>query len=276
MNLGPIDFVSGTCKEDIQTIIDAMVSISPFFHLIPFDHVDGNTLAYHRQQTDETFARAYSSLAEIPYDAEINPLVAATNTEEYVESVLLAKIKCGAKAIGRMFLQSVISGNLFPGLLQLCSDNQKVNTGDNGSRLSFSILDELIDKTSAWGEKTEFFMMPARTIRSYKAMLRAMSKDYPTVRVGNDDVISYEKIPIFRNDYISLTQKKGSAIETTTIFAGSFDTGNRDGGLSGLFVKNSAGGFSVEPIEGGKRIRWFAGLALFSEKKLALADGITG
>ena len=88
-------------------------------------------------------------------------------------------------------------------------------------------------------------------------------------------------LPIFRNDYIPLNQTKGTGSNQTTIFAGTFDDGSRSHGLAGLTAENASGinvvdvGEAEDKDEHIWRVKWYAGLALFSEKGLACADGVT-
>jgi len=93
-------------------------------------------------------------------------------------------------------------------------------------------------------------------------------------------VIAYSGIPIFRNDYIPIDQTQGSASNATSVFAGTLDDGSRSNGLSGLTAEQAAG---VQVVDVGEsetkderifRVKWYAGLALFSEKALAMANGI--
>ena len=94
-------------------------------------------------------------------------------------------------------------------------------------------------------------------------------------------VPAYEGIPIFRNDYIPINQTKGGGSAQTTIFAGNFDDGSRTHGLAGLTADKEAGIVVVDVGESEDydhhiwRVKWYTGLALFSEKGLAYADGIT-
>jgi hypothetical protein len=65
------------------------------------------------------------------------------------------------------------------------------------------------------------------------------------------------------------------------IFAGTLDDGSRSYGIAGLTASNAAG---IQVVDVGEaetkddhiwRVKWYCGLALFSEKGLAMADQIT-
>ena len=93
-------------------------------------------------------------------------------------------------------------------------------------------------------------------------------------------VPGYRGIPIFQNDWIAHTVTKGVGLNTGSIYAGTFDDGSRSHGIAGLTAENAAG---IQVVEVGEaenadnsitRIKWYCGLACFSELGLALADGI--
>ena len=98
---------------------------------------------------------------------------------------------------------------------------------------------------------------------------------------GGDEVPGYRQVPIFRNDYIPQNQTKGTGSNQTTIFAGNLDDGSRQHGIAGLTASRQAGvnvtdvGESETRDERIWRVKWYSGLALFSEKGLSCADGIT-
>ena len=94
-------------------------------------------------------------------------------------------------------------------------------------------------------------------------------------------VVAYAGIPILRNDNIPIDQTRGGTTTATSIFAGTFDDGSRSHGIAGLTAQNAAG---INVVDVGEsetldehiwRVRWYTGLALFSEKGLAEADGIS-
>jgi hypothetical protein len=176
------------------------------------------------------------------------------------------------------------AGNEFPGLIQLCANDQQVDTGVNGAALSFAHLDELMSLVTDKDGDVDFFTMNVRTINSYLALLRTQGGAGigETITLpGGMAAMAYRGVPILRNDYIPITQTKGNATATTTIFAGTFDDGSRTMGLSGLTAEQASG---IQVIDAGEaedsddqiyKVKWYCGLALFSERGLAMAPGIT-
>lgn len=294
--------------ELVAGVIENIITVNRMFEMVPFDSIEGNSLKYNREnalgdvimsgvgttfsgagagKAAATFTSVTSSLTTIMGDAEVNGLIQATRSGDGNDQTAV-QIASKAKSAGRKWQDQLIngtgSGNQFTGLLQLCSASQKAATGTNGGALSFAIMDELIDLVVDKDGAVDYLAFPARTIRSYKALLRALggaSIDEVVVLPSGAKVMSYGGVPIFRNDYIPVDQVKGSGTAQTTIFAGTFDDGSRTHGISGLTASN-ASGIQVVPV-GEKedadefiwRVKWYCGLALFSEKGLALADGIT-
>jgi len=158
-------------------------------------------------------------------------------------------------------------------------------TGTNGKALDFEVMDELLDLVTDKDGEVDYFMMHARTLRSYMALLRGLggaSINEVVQLPSGREVPGYRGVPIFKNDWIPTTQTKGTGgAVKTSIFAGTLDDGSRMHGIAGLTAE-AAAGIQVVPVgesetkdESITRIKWYSGLALFSEKGLAAADGIT-
>lgn len=294
--------------ELVAGVIENIITVNRMFEVLPFDSIEGNSLAYNREavlgdvinagvgttfsgaaagKNPATFTKVNANLTTIMGDAEVNGLIQATRSgdgNDQAETQIASK----AKSCGRQYQDQLINGtgaaNQFAGLLQLCAASQKAATGANGGALTFQIMDELLDLVVDKDGAVDYMTMPARTLRSYKALLRGLggaSVNEVVEMPSGAEVPAYNAVPIFRNDYIPTNQVKGTGTNQTTIFAGTFDDGSRTHGLTGLTASQMAG-INVVPV-GEKedadefiwRVKWYCGLALFSEKGLAAADGIT-
>lgn len=306
--------------ELVEGVIEDIITVNHFFQVIPFDGIEGNALAYNREnqlgpvasvgigdtegvigagatsginqaerqaaKDAATFTNVTSSLTTILGDAEVNGLIQATRSG--VTDQTATQIASKAKSAGRKFQDHLINGdgtnNSFPGLISLCAAGQTVDTGTNGTAFDFAIMDELMDLVVDKDGLVDYFTFPSRTIRAYYALLRGLggANISDVVRLpSGQEVPGYRGVPIFRNEYIPINQTKGSSMNTTTIFAGTLDDGSRQHGIAGLTASEEAG-ISVEDVgisetkdERIWRVKWYVGLALFSEKGLACADGIT-
>jgi hypothetical protein len=254
--------------ELVAGVIENIVTVNQMFSVLPFDGIEGNALAYNREnalgnvgvagigdsittdvtnpidattngKTAATFTQVTSTLTTIIGDAEVNGLIQATRSGDGNDQKAV-QIASKAKHLGRAFQHMLINGtgaaDQFSGLLTLCTAGQTVATGANGTALTFGVLDNLLDLVVDKDGQVDYICMPARTIRAYKALLRGLggASINETVELPSGDrVISYSGIPIFRNDYIPVNQTKGASSDTTTIFAGTLDDGSRSHGIAG-------------------------------------------
>lgn len=292
----------------VAGIIENIITVNHFFDALPFDGIEGNSLAYNRENTlgdvilagvgttfsgaaagknAATFDTVNSNLTTIMGDAEVNGLIQATRSSDGNDQTAV-QIASKAKSAGRkyqdQFINGTGTGNEMSGLSQLCADSQKIATAENGDALSFEMLDQLIDTVTDKDGVVDYITMHARTLRSYKSLLRALGgasiNEVIELPSGNS-VPAYSGVPIFRNDYIPTNQVKGTATNATSIYAGTFDDGSRTHGVAGLTAARASGiqvedvGVSEDKDEHIWRVKWYTGLALFSEKGLACVSGVT-
>lgn len=287
----------------VQGVIENVITVNQFFSVLPFDGIDGNALAYNREnvlgnvqslgvdgtvtaKAAATFTQVTSSLTTIIGDAEVNGLIQATRSGDGNDQTVI-QIASKAKSAGREYQDQLINGtgssDEFDGLINLLAAGQTVTAGANGANLTLEMLDALLDKVVDKDGQVDYIMMHSRTIRAYKALLRALGGTTPgeAVTLANGGrVIGYEGIPIFKNDYIPTDQTQGSTSTNTSVFAGTFDDGSRQHGISGLTATKAAG---IKIVDVGEaetkdnriwRVKWYCGLANYSEKGLAGLVGV--
>lgn len=289
--------------ELVEGVIENIITVNQMFEMLPFDGINGNALAYNREnvagdvdvegvgdtigsKAAATFTQVTSSLTTIIGDAEVNGLIQATRSGDGNDQTAI-QIASKAKSAGRKYQDMLINGTgssaQFSGLINLCAAGQTVNVGTNGANLSFAILDELIDTVTDKDGAVDYVMMHARTRRSYRNLLRSLGGAgiNETVQMPSGaEVLAYNGIALFRNDWIPTNQTKGTGVACTTIFAGTFDDGSRSHGIAGLTASEMAGlqvvdvGEAEDKDEHIHRVKWYCGLAMFSEKGLAMANGI--
>lgn len=292
----------------VAGVIENVITVNKSFQFLPFMGIAGNAIQYQREnalgdvtvggvgdtftslgagKAAATFTSVATGLTTIMGDAEVNGLLQSTRSNEGNDQTAV-QVASKAKSCGRKFQDMMVNGtgadNQFSGLLGLCAAAQKAVTDANGSALSFALMDEMLDLVTDKDGQADWIMMPARTIRSYKALLRALGGaginetiDMP----GGGTVIAYNGVPVFRNDYIPINQTKGNGTALTTILAGTWDDGSGTHGVSGLTSEVDAGiqvvdvGEKEDADEHITRVKWYCSLALFSEKGLAAVVGIT-
>jgi len=235
-----------------------------------------------------TFTEVFSGLTTIAGDAEVNGLIQATRSGDGNNQTAV-QIASKSKHIGRIYQHMLVNGtgaaNQFDGLINLCAAGQTVATaGGNGDLLTLDIMDELMDLVTVKDGMVDYFCFHARERRTYRGLLRQLggASINEVVRLpGGEEVIAYSGVPIFRNDYIPQDGTVGGSSDVAYIFAGTLDDGSRSNGLAGLTADMSSG---IQVVDVGEsetkderiwRVKWYAGLALFSEKGLACHGGIT-
>jgi len=287
----------------VAGVIENVITVNPFYDILPFQSIEGNSLAYNREnvlgatewtgvgdtisagKAAATFTQITTGLTTLVGDAEVNGLIQATRSN--INDQKAAQVASKAKSIGRAYQDKLINGDgssdTITGLLSLVASGQTKTGATNGSALSYDLLDETIDKVTDKDGEVDYMMMNARTIRSYYALLRTLGGanigEVITLPSGKQ-VPAYRGIPIFRNDYIPVNQTRGSSSACTSILMGTVDDGSMSHGIAGLTASANSG-ISVEEVgtsetkdETITRVKFYNGLANFSEKGLAMLNGI--
>ncbi len=295
----------------VAGVIENTITVNRFYEILPFDGIDGNSLAYNREnvlgdvqvvtvgdsitaKAAATFNLVTSSLTTIIGDAEVNGLIQATRSGDGNDQRAI-QVASKAKSAGRKYQDMLINGtgmsNEFTGLLGLCDSGKKIyqdvagnGVTTDGGALTFAKLDELIDLVTDKDGQVDYLLMHARTLRSYLALLRALGGasigDVITLPSGAQ-VPAYRGIPILRNDWIPITQTRGALTTATTVIAGTLDDGSRMHGIAGLTAAKMAGmviedvGVHQSKDETITRVKWYSGLALFSLNGLATLGGVS-
>ena len=290
----------------VSGIIENIITVNRMFEVLPFDGIDGNALAYNREnalgdvnvygvggtigdggvgKSPATFTQVTSNLTSIIGDAEVNGLIQQTRSGWNDQTAV--QIASKAKSAGRKYQDMLINGTgsseQFTGLLTLVDSGQTVDAGTNGAALAFADLDEMLDKVTDKDGQVDYITMNARPLRSYMGLLRALggaSINEVVMLPSGTEVPGYRGVPIFRNDWIPINLTHGTETAATTILAGTLDDGSRQHGIAGLTAANAAG---IQVVDVGEsetkdehiwRIKWYSGLACFSLKGLAALEGV--
>lgn len=293
--------------ELVAGLIENVVTVNQLYEIMPFAGISGNSIAYNREnalgdvqmlgvggtitaKAPATFTKVNSNLTTIIGDAEVNGLIQETRSEETDQTAtqVASKVKSAARKFQDQMVNGDGTGDNMTGLLALVAGSQTIganNAAANGAAMTFDDLDALIDLVTDKDGQVDYLMMHARQIRKYYALLRALGGasigDVVTLPSGKT-MPAYRGIPIVRNDYIPITQTKGTSTNATTIFAGTFDDGSHKHGISGLTARRAAGlrvkavGEKETADETITRVVWYTGLACFSQLGLAALNGVTG
>jgi len=292
----------------VAGVIENIIVVDRFYEILPFTEIEGNAIAYNREnalgdvqsagvgdtitaKNPATFTQVTSSLTTLIGDAEVNGLIQATRSN--ITDQKATQVASKAKNIGLNYRSQLITGdgtaNTIEGLLSLAVAGQSIvqdtsGVETNGGPLSFEKMDELIDLVTDKNGIVDYIMLNSRTLRSYFSLLRALGGagigEVVTLPSGIQ-VPGYRGVPMFRNDNLPTDQTTGTLITGTSMVAGTLDDGSQTVGISGLTAMSEAGirikeiGESESKDETITRIKFYNGLANFSEKGLAIMTGIS-
>lgn len=182
----------------------------------------------------------------------------------------------------------VVHGNIgFDGLATLVSADQDIaNNYTNGTDAQINgdnvltYLDELVDRVHDKDGMVDYMMMNSAAMRKITSAFRGVGTGFDMMDVkmssgGVMQVQSYRGIPMYRNDFIGNSGLAGlgggDGGNSTHVYVGTVDDGSLSHGICGLTAQNAAG-MQVQKIGAREdvdaeitRVKWYAGLAHFSE-----------
>lgn len=293
--------------ELVSGVAEDIISINPIYNLLPFTGYTGQAILVNREEAlgdagfyavDATItAKAAATFERVPFsatkiigDVEIDGLVQATSASAGVDQAAV-EISSKAKKIGRLFQEGMATGDgsspNMNSLHSLC-DSEQYTAASAGQALSFELLDSLLDLVKAKDGMVDWIMMAPRTMRSYKALLRGLGgtpADWVVTLPDGRTTISYEGIPIFKNEYLSIEETANGAALTggalTSVWAGCFDDGTCRVGISGIYPEGIPAGIVVEPVGASEnkdmtiyRVKQYANFVNFNRRGLARLTSI--
>ncbi len=295
--------------ELVQGVAEDIITVNPIFSVFPYIGYDGHGVIVNREKilgdagmydiNEAITHRSASEVEQITFaatkiigDADIDNLLAAQSQSGGIDQAAI-EISSKAKSIDRIFQQGIATGtgtgiNL-NSMHSLCDSSQHAGGHATGEALTFALLDELMDMVKAKDGQIDWIQMAPRTFRFYKTLLRSLGGTHGEWVVTLPDgrtTISYEGIPIFKNEHLSVTETaQGAALTTgslTSIYAGVWDDGSMKVGLAGIHPSSVPAGISVTPIgenidkdSNTYRVKQYVNTALFNRRGLARLTSIT-
>lgn len=294
-------------NEIVSGIVQDIITVDPFYSVLPFQGYAGQAILVNRENAlgdsqvlavDGTItAKAAATFTQTPYtatkligDVEMDGLVQAQSTSAGVDQIAV-EISSKAKSIARLFQTGIATGtgvspqmNSFHSL----ADASQYTTASAGQALSFALLDELLDLVKAKDGQVDWIQMPARTMRSYKVLLRALggvTGEWVVTLPDGRTTIGYENVPVFKNEYLSVVETaNGAALAggaLTSVWAGCVDDGTSKIGVSGIHPESVPAGIEVKmvgPMESKDsdliRVRQYVNFVNFNRRGLARLPSI--
>lgn len=297
-------------NEIVSGVAEDIITTSPIWQAMPWTGYEGQAILVNRENAlgdaqhlavgGTITAKAAATFTQVPFtavttigDAEMNGLVAAQSSGAGVDQMAI-EVSSKAKSVGRLLQTGVAQGSgTSPNLhsVHTLCDASQYTTAAATQALSFALLDELCALVKAKDGEVDFIMMPARTLRSYKTLVRALGGVNETMTFtmpnGTMRTVSvYEGIPIFVNDYLSVTETaNGAALTTgalTSVYAGCWDDGTGKIGVAMIHPIAVEAGIAVEAIGASEskdeqivRVKSYSNFAMFNRRGLARLTSIS-
>jgi hypothetical protein len=296
-------------NQIVQGVAEDIITTNPMWAAMPWTGYEGQAILVNRENAlgdaqhlavgGTITAKAAATFTQVPYsatttigDAEINGLVAAQSTSAGVNQLAI-EISSKAKSVGRLLQTGVATGTgtapAMNSLHSLC-DSGQFTTASAGQAISLLLLDQLLDLVKSKDGQVDWIMLPARTLRNYKALVRALGGITETMAFTmpngtTRNVSVYEGIPMFQNDYLSIAETANGAALTggalASVYAGCWDDGSNKVGVSMIHPINVPAGIAIETVgvaetkdEVITRVKSYSNFASFNRKGIARLTSI--
>ena len=294
-------------NQIVAGVVQDIIDVNPMYASIPFIGYTGQAIMVNREDAlgdaglyavDATItSKAAATFIQTPFtatkiigDVEMDGLVQAQSEGAGVDQ-LAVEISSKAKTVGRLFQQGIATGTgTSPAMNSLHSmaDSGQYTTASVGQALSFELMDEAADLVLSKDGDVDWIMMPKRTMRSYKVLLRGLggtAGDWVVTLPDGRTTISYEGIPIFKNTYLSTTETANGAALTgdtlTSVWFGNWDDGTQKTGVAGIHPISVPAGIQVQAVGAQEnkdnevvRVKQYANFANFSRKAISRLTSI--
>ncbi len=296
-------------NEIVVGVAEDIITTNPVYNVMPWTGYEGQAILVNRELAlgnaqhlaigGTITAKQAATYNQTPFsatttigDAEMNGLVKAQSASAGVDQLAM-EISSKAKSVGRLLQTGIATGDgSAPNLhsLHTLCDAAQFTAASAGQALSFELLDELLDLVKAKDGEVDYMMLPGRTLRSYRALVRALGGVNETIAfdMGNGrkrNVDVYNNIPMFQNDYLSTVETANGAALTggalTSVYAGVWDDGTQKIGASMIHPDGVPAGIVVEQVgvaetkdEEIVRVKSYSNFVNFNRKGLARLTSI--
>jgi len=296
-------------NEIVAGVVADVITTNPIWQVMPWNSYTGQAILVNRENAlgdaqhlaigGTITAKAAATFTQVPFtavttvgDAEMNGLVKVQSSSAGVDQ-LAVEISSKAKSVGRLLQAGMATGTgISPELhsLHTLVDAGQYTAASAGQALSFELLDEVLDLVKAKDGQVDWLMLPARTLRAYRTLVRALGGINETVAfdMGNGrsrNVDVYNNIPMFQNDYLSTTETaNGAALTTgalTSVYAGCWDDGSNKVGVSMIHPEGAPVGFDVSMVGESEtkdeeivRVKSYSNFVNFNRKGVARLTSI--
>jgi HK97 family phage major capsid protein len=287
----------------LRGIIQTIVTESDVLTRVPFKDITGNSLTYNVETTmpgaafydvGDTWAESTGThtqrtalLKILGGDADVDEFERETLSDQNDLEALTIEEK--SKAVAYTFDDTFIYGDVsvnsktFDGLHRLVASSMQFHqgAGATGAAMSLALLDQAIDAVKPG--RPDAIIMNKTVRRRMKQFYRGTGAVAFEQEIGDDGkpIETYGGIPVLVNDFITQTEtiasgaytaKTGGA--TSSVFVVKFGHKEVCGLQHGGINKRRIGILETKDAVRW-RIKWYCGLASFSDLALARIDGVT-
>lgn len=279
----------------LRGVVETIVKESSVLRLLPFLQVTGTSVTYAREATlpaatfydvgdtwteaTPTFTQVTANLKILGGDADVDNFLQATYADP--NDIEAEVVSSRAKSIAHVFSDSFFNGDsglnpkMFDGLTKVLNGTgQEVTAGANGAQLTLEMMDQMIDLVLPG--KPDAIFLSRRTRRKLSSLRRASGNLLEVdVDAFGQRALFYDGIPLYVDDFINDAQVQGSSgAVCSSVYAVKFGQGV---GVLGL----EQGGIQIERVGELEtkdatrwRLKWYAGLSVFSMLGVARVKGI--
>jgi hypothetical protein len=296
-------------NQIVVGVAEDIITTNPIWNAIPWTGYEGQAILINRENVlgdaqhlaigGTITAKAAATFTQIAYtatttigDAEMNGLVAAQSSAAGVNQLAI-EISSKAKSVGRLLQTGFAIGTgTAPALnsLHTLCDASQYTTASTGQAISLLLLDQLLDLVKSKDGQVDWLMLPGRTLRAYKALVRQLGGITETMAFtmpnGTTRTVSvYEGIPMFQNDYLSVAETANGAALTggalTSVYAGCWDDGSNKVGVAMIHPISVPAGIQIETVGVAEtkdelitRVKSYSNFASFNRKGIARLTSI--
>jgi len=301
-----VEFKKRTRDQLIAGITEDIYTTNPIWSSIPWIGFAGSGISVNREKVmgDAQFldiggtitSKTASQVDQVLFepvtcigDAEINKMQIAMSDSD-INDVAATEISSKSKNVGRQMQNGFATGD--GSVPNMNSMHTLIDSGQyvSGGAMTFEMIDELIDKVKSKDGIVEWIQAAGRDIRAYRAMCRALG-GVPMIEVQMGEktiqIESYEGIPIFQNDYLSVVETAGGAALSggalSSMYAGVWDDGTKKIGSAMIYPQATTAGIQFEDLgsleskdEALYRIKAYMNFAIFNKRGIARLTDLTG
>ena len=227
-----------------EGVADTVITVAPFYELVPFIPVRGSSLIVNQDATtgmvgfsaegnDLTTDTAVSNtmsttqrtfvMKALLGQANVDRFSASTSAAAGVDQMAL-QVAAKSRKIARKAYEQVAKGSTagdtagFDGLPELRQQSANSGTAFDLSTVAntFSAFDAAMNLVTAKDGQIDFIMCSSNVIDKYKAAVRATGSGfaYYTSPITTRNILAYEGVPVLRNDYLAGFDEQGGVSNT--------------------------------------------------------------